>query len=280
MGEIDDGTGERAERDAGADVVVMKRDRFGRVERVRCSDGSFVVRRVANAALTPSGFVARLLLARERRALAAAGDLDGLPRELPHVLTEAEHGGGDPHTVLMRTVLVRSFVPGVPLSEARELPRDWFLHLERLVRDLHARGVCHNDLHKEQNVLVRPDGRPALVDLQLASVHTAATRSFRVRAAEDLRHVDKHRRRYERRGRERTEAERAAERAERPPRSFLAAVWRRFGKPLYGSSKRVFGSRDAPEARRPSSGPWPVWTEPLGAAHPPIAPATKFDTSA
>jgi predicted Ser/Thr protein kinase len=271
VGEIDDGTGERVEGSARTDVVVMKRDRFGRVERVRLVDGTLLVRRVANAAFTPSGFVARLLLARERRALAAAGELDGLPRELGL----GAHGGGDP-----RTELVRTFVPGVPLCEARELPRDWFVHLERLVRDLHARGVCHNDLHKEQNVLVRPDGRPALVDLQLASVHRTTTRAFRVRAAEDLRHVDKHRRRYERRGRERTAEERAAERAERPRRSVLAATWRRFGKPLYELCKRVFGSRDAPEPRRPSSGPWPEWTEPLGAARPPIAPPTKFDTRA
>jgi RIO-like serine/threonine protein kinase len=276
VGEVDDGTGERAGLQGDSDVVVMKRDRFGRVERVRLADGSFAVRRVANARLTPSGFVARLLLARERRALAAVRGLDGLPHELPGAASAAPN-----------RELVRSFVPGVPLSAAEALPRDWFVHLEVLVRALHARGVCHNDLHKEQNVLVRPDGRPALVDLQLASVHDTATRSFRVRAAEDLRHVDKHRRRYERRGRPRTPDERAAERAERPPRSRLAALWRAFGKPLYGLGKRVFGSRDAPEPRRASSGPWPVWAEPLGSvapgadtARPPIAPATKFDTSA
>jgi len=276
VGQVDDGTGEHAAQLEEVEIVVMKRDRFGRVERVRLADGSLVVRRVANARLSPSGFVARHLLARERRALAAARGLDGLPQELPAVANTASSA-----------VLVRTFVPGVPLSAAEALPRDWFVHLEALVRALHTRGVCHNDLHKEQNVLVRPDGRPALVDLQLASVHATATRSFRVRAAEDLRHVDKHRRRYERRGRPRTPQERAAERAERPPRSRLAALWRAFGKPLYEFGKRVFGSRDAPEPRRASSGPWPVWTEPLGAgasvagaARPPIAPATKFDTSA
>ena len=44
------------------------------------------------------------------------------------------------------------------------------------VRRLHAANVIHNDLAKETNWLVTPDGRPALVDFQLAMTLDEARR--------------------------------------------------------------------------------------------------------
>ena len=158
-----------------------------------------------------------------------------------------------------RGELSREYLTGRPLHEAEQLPRDFFERLEELVRAVHARGVCHNDLHKEQNVLVGEDGRPALIDFQLASVHARRGRAFHVRTREDLRHVEKHRRRYLRAGRPKTDADRAG----RPRRSLLAWAWRRGGKPVYHLVAGLAGTRDG-EPRRPSSGPWPVWTEPVG----------------
>jgi hypothetical protein len=165
---------------------LLKADALGRVERVVTADGSVRVRRVACGGRIPgSGLVARALLARERRALAALEGLAGVPRAL----------GG------RAGVLERTWIEGAPLSAAEELPADFFDRLDELVRALHARGVCHNDLHKEQNVLVAAGGWPALLDFQLASVHRRGSRVFVSRARDDLRHVEKHRRRYTRDGR-------------------------------------------------------------------------------
>lgn len=230
------------------EVVLLKSDVFGRVERLELADGRRVVRRDVRGCRFPFSVVARLLLARERRALRALRGLDGVPG------LEPDGAGEDPARVVRR-----SFIEGVPLWAAERLPSDWFEHARALVEAVHARGVRHNDLHKEQNLLVRPDGRPAVLDLQLASVHGRDSRRARVRAAEDLRHVDKHARRYERRGRPSTPAERRA----RPRRSPLAAAWRRFGKPLYNGLVRLFPKLSEPEPRRASSGPWPDWVEPL-----------------
>ena len=120
-----------------------------------------------------------------------------------------------------------------------------------------------NDLHKEPNILVLPDGRPALIDFQLASVHVSReSRSFRVRQAEDLRHVDKHRRRYERRGAPKTERDRAG----RTKRSLLSAGWRRLGKPVYNGIVHGLFGQPSSEPRRPESGPWPEWVAPLSPA--------------
>ena len=228
----------------GALVQLFKRDALGRVELVRRA-GELAVRRVACGWRWPgSGFVARRLLARERRALEALAGLPGVARVL----------GGDART------LVRSFHPGVPLCRARSLPRDFFERLEELARGLHERGVCHNDLHKEANVLVGDDGYPFLVDFQLASVHDERGRSFSVRAREDLRHVWKHRTHYYR------ALGVPDPLPSPPPRSALAEGWRRYGKPLYRCLTRVplFSAARDDEARRAPGDPWPTWSAPVG----------------
>lgn len=229
----------------------LKRDALGRVELVELA-GERRVRRVACGGRLPfSAAVARVLLARERRALEALEGLDGVPS----LERDPRWGAG-------RDVLVRDFLEGRALHEAERLPRDFFEHLAALARRLHERGVCHNDLHKEQNVLVRPDGRPALIDFQLASVHRRQGRAFRVRVHDDLRHVDKHARRYLRPGRGPDDV--APPAGPRPPRSLTARLWRRLVKPLYNLvTRRLLGTRDG-EARRASSGPWPIWGAPLG----------------
>jgi hypothetical protein len=228
-------------------IRVLKEDALGRIELAR-QDGELVVRRVADGGgFFGARFVARLLLARERRALAALAGLSGVARVLA-----ADSPG----------VLVRSFVPGTPLCRAATLPRDYFERLEELVGALHERGVCHNDLHKEANVLVGDDGHPALVDFQLASVHRRRGRVFTVRAREDLRHVWKHRSCYLRALGERDPLADAA-----PARSALAEGWRRLGKPLYRVVTRARGLREPSEdgeARRRPGDPWPRWTAPVG----------------
>jgi RIO-like serine/threonine protein kinase len=227
-------------------VQVWKRDALGRVELVRRA-GALAVRRVASGGRLPfSRSVARVLLRREERALRALEGVPGVAR----VLDPAKSG-----------VLLRSFLPGTPLSLARELPRDFFERLEELVRALHERGVCHNDLHKEGNVLVGADGYPNLVDFQLASVHERRGRTFAVRAREDLRHVWKHRSQYLRALGEPDPL------AIAPRRSLLAESWRRLGKPLYRQVVRLpwLQLELAPdEARRPKDGPWPTWSAPVG----------------
>ena len=217
---------------------LLKADNLGRIER-GTFEGRPVVRRVAAAGL--AGLVARPLLRREARALARLADLAG-------VAPLAAPAG--------RAELLRGFVPGVPLHRAERLPADFFDHLAALVRGLHARGVAHNDLHKEPNVLVAEDGRPALVDFQLASLHRPGSRRLARRAAEDLRQVAKHARRYAERD--------GGRRTARAERGLVSRLWMASGKRAYNLvTRRMLGRTDG-EGRRPRGGPWPAWDAPLG----------------
>jgi predicted Ser/Thr protein kinase len=247
---------------------VLKTDSFGRVERLVSAEGASLLRRVAcGAALPGSRLVARVLLRRERRALDVLAELPGVPR-----LVESDAARAAPSldgTVPdPADVLLREWVAGAPLHRTEVLAQDFFDHLDALVQELHARGVCHNDLHKEQNVLVGADGFPHLIDFQLASRHPAGGRSFRIRVRDDLRHVQKHRRRYTRDGRGPASAGVEHGRGRGLPRSPLARVWRRTGKPVYNFvTRRLLGTSDG-EERRPSSGPWPRWVPARGERQP------------
>lgn len=247
--------------DRGRILRELKRDVFGTVELLE-GGGDPVVRRVARGSRVPlSAWLARRLLARERRVLTALAGQDGVPQEIddPGLTSLPDLDGRVPRP---REVLLRTWLAGEPLHRATHLPRDFFDLLDGLALELHARGVCHNDLHKEPNVLVRQDGRPGLIDFQLSSIHRRRGRRFRARASEDLRHLQKHRRRYTRDGRGPAEAAIGAGHGRR--RGWVARTWRRFGKPVYlFVTRRLLRTRDG-EERRPSTGPWPEWVDPLG----------------
>jgi predicted Ser/Thr protein kinase len=247
-------------------LAELKRDQLGRVELLGRGEAR-LVRRVADGGALPlSRSIARVLLRRERRALEALDGLRGVPRLVRDASCVAAPSL-DGRAPRADAVLVRSFVAGAPLHRCERLPLDFFERLEELVRALHTRGVAHNDLHKEQNVVVGEDGRPGLIDFQLASVHRPGSRALRVRALDDLRHVAKHRRRYLRYTRVSDErwappADLRADPPRAPKRRGAALVWRKTAKPLYHFVTRSLLERRDGEARRETQGPWPTWCAP------------------
>lgn len=234
---------------------VLKADALGRVELGWWTDDQSAppvraIRRVT--ARGWAGWIARALLRREARALLLLGGAcEGAHRPLTGVAQRLAQPDA--------STLIRSYIEGVPLHQATHLPRNFFDLLADLTRELHARGVAHNDLHKEPNVLVTPAGRPALVDFQLASLHAPGARALQQRAAEDLRHVDKHRARYEARD--------GARRSTAKERGPLARVWMATGKRVYNWLTRRVLKRSDSEGRRPPKGPWPEWEAPLAREH-------------
>ncbi|HET6203634.1 MAG TPA: serine/threonine protein kinase [Planctomycetota bacterium] len=158
--------------------MLLKRDALGRVE-ASGREGRRVVRRVPCGGRIPgSGILGRILARRERRALERLEGLDGIPR--PIGTSEGN--------------FVREFLEGERLDRAGRPPDEYFGRLAGLVGEMHARGVAHNDLAKEANILVLRNGEPALIDFQLAFVRPAprgriASALFSTMAREDRRHV-------------------------------------------------------------------------------------------
>ncbi len=64
--------------------------------------------------------------------------------------------------------LAFGYVDGLNYGKAPVAVPAYFIALEALMRSMHARGIVHLDNRGSGNVLVRPDGSPALIDFQSA----------------------------------------------------------------------------------------------------------------
>ncbi len=202
--------------------TVLKKDLFGEI-RLCERHGTKTIVRDANAARWWARPIARRLLYREASVLAALDGIDGVPAVID----------------FDRDCLERTYLEGQPMHVARPADADYFRAASRLLRRLHRAGVCHNDLAKEPNLLVRADGSPAFIDFQLAAWSPGRRRWFRIAAREDIRHLLKHKRQY------------VPDRLTRRERAILAspaAVSRahaRFVKPAYRFvTRRLLGWSD------------------------------------
>jgi hypothetical protein len=207
--------------------VLLKRDVFSTVERgrYRTSSGEVdaVLRRLDQVPWW-SFVPARHLFARERRALALANDL----RVGPQLLWAG------------RKALVRGFIDGVALHLAKPVNDVAYFRSAKLaLRKLHRRGVCHNDLAKEQNWLRGSDGLAYVTDFQLAVCFRKRSKLFRIAAYEDLRHMLKHKRTYA------PDALTPMERKVLARKSGVARIWLMTGKKVYKAITRgIFNFTD------------------------------------
>ncbi len=213
------------------DETILKRDLFGEVA-LRTAGGEAAIIRDARAARWWIRWLARRLLLREARTLAVLEGLDGVPRLLSQD----------------RDRLVRSFLEGEPLYRAKPSDAAWFRAAARLLRRVHRAGVCHNDLAKEPNLLVRENTLPGIIDFQLAWHSPRRSRLFRVAAYEDIRHLLKHKRTY------RPDLLTARERRILANPSPVSRLWMATVKPVYlFVTRRLLGWADREGAADRSS---------------------------
>ena len=189
----------------------LKADSFGRISLMQGARGPFVRRDLAYVPAwlrLPAWWLAR----REARALQRVAGMADVPQLL-------DWDGRR---------LDRSFMAGDAMYQRP--PRGdlaYFRAARRLLLALHRRGVAHNDLAKEANWLVLEDGRPALIDFQLATLGDPRSRWMRLLFREDLRHLLKHKRMYCR------EALTPVELRVLKRNSWVRDLWFRTGKPVY-----------------------------------------------
>lgn len=214
--------------------TVLKRDTFSTIERGLWRDAAgnafpAVRRNYADVKWWVKP-IARHFARREARALRRA------------------EGSG--HTVpvyaLEEGFLVRGFVDGLPLQIAKPRgDRAFFVSARKGLREVHRRGIAHNDLAKPQNWLYAADGRAVLMDFQLAMVFSRRSKAFRVAAYEDIRHFLKQKRSYC------PEALTAREKKILARKSLFTRVWMKTGKKVYNFvTRRLLNYHDT-EGRGP-----------------------------
>ncbi|MEL1266098.1 serine/threonine protein kinase [Pseudoxanthomonas putridarboris] len=193
------------------EIAALKADSFGRIALMRDARGVFV-RRDLSASPWWLRLPAWRLARREARAIGQLAGLDATPQLL------AWDG----------VRLDRSYLEGAAMYQ--QPPRGdlaYFRAARRLLQQVHRRGIAHNDLAKEANWLVLADGRPAVIDFQLAVRGDPRSRWMRLLAREDLRHLLKHKRTYC------PESLTPVERRVLKRHSWVRDAWFRTGKPVY-----------------------------------------------
>ncbi len=125
------------------------------VWRVDTPEGSFTVKDFSTRKRWVRFTIGRFVLRRERRALER---LHGIPGISPEVFKV------DGNALAVR------FVEGHSLAKAHrnEVTPAFLDELEALLAAMHAQHIVHLDCRGVGNVLVTPDGHPALIDFQSA----------------------------------------------------------------------------------------------------------------
>jgi hypothetical protein len=143
-----------------------------RVELVHINAYAWTVKDFSSRAWWVRNSIGRFLLRRELRVLKQLNGIDGISCNAFRIDAFA---------------LASQFLPGRVLAHVKpnEVGMDFFPQLETLVHKMHARKIVHLDIRGPKNILLQPDGRPAIIDFQ-SSISTRWMPSFLRRILEDI----------------------------------------------------------------------------------------------
>ena len=167
----------------------------------------------------------------ERRAIFRLNGL--LPNSFPQILQSGHR------------FHIRSFIAGDSMHHCPERLSPAFWHeAKHMIKTMRRVGVCNNDLSKEANWIITPNGHPAVTDFQLALCFKPKRKLLRILSREDLRHLLKHKRKYS--------TVSAQEQTILNNKSGITHIWTQTGKRLYRFiTRRLLGWQDrtGPEER-------------------------------
>lgn len=141
----------------GAERELLREGRFAnaRVERVRIDGVDWIFKDFSRRGFVVRHLIGRLLIGREVRALRRLEGIRGVPSRAFRVDAFA---------------LAARFVQGHALkgAGAAKVSTAYLVALESLLQQVHARGLVHLDTRGGGNLLMMPDGAPAIIDFQAA----------------------------------------------------------------------------------------------------------------
>jgi hypothetical protein len=136
-----------------------------------------------HAGLSGDGADAVTRLRHERDVLARLAGIDAVPRLVEHfalgehefLVMEHVAGDGLNDALVQRYPLLAATVDDGAVAGYGRWARDVHAAVERAIAAIHARGLAYGDLHL-RNVILRPDGRVALIDFEVADELDAGRR--------------------------------------------------------------------------------------------------------
>lgn len=125
------------------------------VWRVRVGGSSWTVKDFSRRSWCVRTLIAPALIGRELATLSRLRGVDGVAQSAFR---------------LDHSAVAMEYIAGTAICDVdpKRITPDYLRRLEALIAAIHRRGVVHLDLRGGGNVIVRPDGTPALIDFQTA----------------------------------------------------------------------------------------------------------------
>ena len=129
----------------------MKGNAFGKpdLHRVEVAGRTLMVKDVRRKNLFFRWTLGLWLIHKEWKIYSRLAGIQGIPKAVERI---------------DRFAFAMEFVPGRPIGRGETLPSSFFSDLERVLREVHSRGVVHMDLRHKGNVLLSERVEPFLID--------------------------------------------------------------------------------------------------------------------
>lgn len=132
-------------------ISLSRKGSFGKpdLNRVEIGDRKLMVKDVRRKSFFSRWTLGLWLIQKEWKIYSRLAGIEGIPK----VFNQID-----------RFAFIMEFVPGRAIHRGESLPPSFFSQLERLLREVHSRGVVHLDLRHKGNILLSEKGEPILID--------------------------------------------------------------------------------------------------------------------
>ncbi|MBS3905905.1 MAG: hypothetical protein KGZ49_02605 [Syntrophaceae bacterium] len=138
-------------KDIEKNSICLVRGRFGKpdLNRVETEGHAFMVKDVRRRNFFLRWTLGLWLIDKEWKIYSRLKGLKGIPQPVERI---------------DRFAFAMEYIPGKAVGRSEALSASFFLELERVLGEVHSRGVVHMDLRHKGNILVSDKGEPFLID--------------------------------------------------------------------------------------------------------------------
>lgn len=138
-------------KDIEKGLICLVKGRAGKpdLNRVEVEDRTLMVKDVRRKNFFFRWTLGLWLIHKEWKIYSRLVGMNGIPRAVERI---------------DRFAFAMEFVPGKPIQRGEVLPPSFFSRLERVLREIHSKGVVHLDLRHKGNILLSENGEPFLID--------------------------------------------------------------------------------------------------------------------